>query len=188
MALTSLHRFPQIKSNRVVSTTAAFVIMLLSLLLSAPLAANELSFLINAKAFEAEQTFDQDSNQENSDASRDFGLQYEFAEHGEKWVPFLAASGFIGSNRYKSFYAGGGFMRRLMISQHLNYLHADAGLVGFVMTRKDYKNGDPFLGLLPTLSLGSREVSVNVTYIPQVEKGTEEQWFLQLKISTDDLI
>jgi hypothetical protein len=61
----------------------------------------------------------------------------------------------------------------------------DAGLIGFVMTRQDYKSGEPFLGTLPVLSVGTKDVSVNVTYIPKVHPKMAELWFFQLKLSTN---
>jgi len=112
-------------------------------------------------------------------------LHYEFAKTTERWIPFVTVSGFKDSLNEPSYYAGGGYMRRLLLSRKLNYLHADAGLIGFLMTRKDYKNGEPFVGALPVLSVGTRNVSVNVTYIPKVHPKMAELWFFQLKLSTN---
>ncbi len=47
-------------------------------------------------------------------------------------------------------------------------LHVDAGVIGFVMTRQDYKNNDPFLGALPFISVGNSRVAVNIIYVPEI--------------------
>jgi hypothetical protein len=59
----------------------------------------------------------------------------------------------------------------------------DLGAIGFVMTRKDYKNNDPFLGVLPALSVGTKNVALNITYVPKVEPKAVPLWFFQLKIN-----
>ena len=61
-------------------------------------------------------------------------------------------------------------------------LHFDAGLVGFLMTREDYLGGDWFPGVLPFMSLGIKQVSVNITYIPKIKPKMVELWFIQLKV------
>jgi hypothetical protein len=62
-------------------------------------------------------------------------------------------------------------------------VHVDAGAVGFVMTRKDYNDDNPFLGVLPAFSVGTRNVAVNFTYIPKIEPKSVPLWFFQLKIN-----
>ena len=51
------------------------------------------------------------------------------------------------------------------------------------MTRKGYKDNQPFLGMLPAFSVGTKRVSVNMTYIPKVDPKAVPLWFFQLKIS-----
>jgi len=51
------------------------------------------------------------------------------------------------------------------------------------MTRKGYKDNQPFLGVLPAFSVGTNRVSVNMTYIPKVEPKAVPLWFFQLKIN-----
>jgi hypothetical protein len=143
--------------------------------------ANNLSLLVNGKSIHTKKT----ENFHYNESNWGFGLHYEFARTTKPWVPFMTVSGFKDSNNEPSYYAGGGYMRRVMLSRKHNYLHMDAGLIGFVMTRQDYKSGQPFLGALPALSLGTRDVSVNVTYIPKVHRKMAELWFFQLKLSTN---
>lgn len=148
--------------------------------------ANNLSVLVNGKSIHTHKNETTNYNESNYG----FGLHYEFTKANkftktaQHWIPFMTVSGFKDSHNQPSYYAGGGYMRRLMLARKLNELHLDAGLIGFVMTREDYKSGTPFLGALPALSLGTRDVSVNVTYIPKVHPKMAELWFFQLKLST----
>jgi hypothetical protein len=54
--------------------------------------------------------------------------------------------------------------------------------VGFVMTRKSYNDGNPFIGALPVASIGNDRVSVNITYIPAFDDNITPAWFFQLKV------
>jgi len=47
-------------------------------------------------------------------------------------------------------------------------MHLDAGIIGFVMTRRDYKINDPFLGAVPFISLGNSLIALNITYVPKI--------------------
>ena len=141
--------------------------------------AQNLSLLLNGKSIHTKKSETSTYNERNWG----FGLQYEFANTTRKWIPFAAVSGFKDSNNQASYYAGGGYMRRLMFSRQLNFLHADVGIIAFMMSRQDYQDGQPFIGALPAMSLGTRDVSVNVTYIPKVHPKMEELWFFQLKVS-----
>jgi hypothetical protein len=112
------------------------------------------------------------------------GIQYDFKSYDRKWVPFMSASGFIDSFENPSYYMGVGIVRRIHIGHTIDSKHVDTGLIGFLMTRKDYKDGNPFFGMLPALSFGSRRFAVNMTYIPKVDPKMVSLWFFQLKIST----
>ena len=65
-------------------------------------------------------------------------------------------------------------------------VHLDIGAIGFLMTRKNYKNGYHLFGVLPEFSVGTKRVSVNMTYIPKVEPKMVALWFFQLKIRLAD--
>lgn len=162
---------------------SSFLLLCLLLFHANTANANNLSLLVNGKSIHTKKI----QNTQYNERNWGFGLHYEFARTVQPWVPFVTVSGFKDSHNEPSYYVGGGYMRRLMLSRKHNYLHMDAGLVGFVMTRKDYRNGEPFLGALPALSMGTKNVSVNVTYIPKVHPKMSELWFFQLKLSTNAL-
>ncbi len=112
------------------------------------------------------------------------GLQYDFArKYGSKWVAFTTSSAFYDSFNNLSYYIGGGESRRFYMRRGW---HADIGYVGFLMARKDIDNYSPFPGILPVASFGTRNLSVNMTYVPAISKDYSELLFFQLKISTAD--
>lgn len=147
-------------------------------LISAPAQADQWSLLLNGKAVHLEEQAGVDYNEENWGA----GVQYDFDMTQRKWVPFITASGFKDSNENPSYYVGGGTVRRFFFGDEKSRLHLDAGLVGFLMVRKDFENGDPFPGVLPVVSFGTDRVAVNVTYIPKVDPKMVPIIFFQLKI------
>lgn len=150
----------------------------LAALMSAPAQADQWSLLINGKAVHLEEPAGIDLNEENWGA----GVQYDFNITKRKWVPFISVSGFKDSNGNPSYYAGGGTARRFSFGEEEGSLHLDAGVVAFLMIRKDFMNGDPFPGVLPVISLGTNRVALNVTYIPKVDPKMVPIIFFQLKI------
>lgn len=160
------------KSNR------AFLVTLLTLigcLTSAAAVADEMSLLVNGKAIHVDAPAGKNLNEKNWG----LGLQYDWDLVNGKWIPFAMASGFIDSNSNPSYYAGGGVLRRYQFED----MHVDLGAVGFLMTRKDYKNDRPFLGVLPAFSVGTKNVALNITFIPKTEPKEVAVWFFQLKIN-----
>jgi hypothetical protein len=156
----------------------AFLALLLTLaagLTAGTAVAGEMSLLVNGKAIHLNPPAGKNLNEKNWG----LGLQYDWDIVNNKWVPFAAASGFIDSNENPSYYVGGGALRRFQFDG----THVDLGAIGFVMTRKGYKDNQPFLGVLPAFSVGTNRVSVNMTYIPKVEPKAVPLWFFQLKIS-----
>jgi hypothetical protein len=151
---------------------------LLCALIAFPVRAGQLSLLINGKAVHLEEKRGTDYNEENWGA----GLQYDFNMTEGKWVPFVSASGFKDSNENPSYYAGGGTMRRFSFGEKEGAFHVDAGLVAFLMVRKDYKDGNPFPGVLPVVSVGTDRLALNVTYIPKVDPKMVPIVFFQLRI------
>lgn len=157
---------------------AAFV--LLCMLVAPAAQADELHLLLNGKAKHISPRPNTEYNERNWGG----GFQYEYGRRTSLWVPFVTVSGFIDSLENPSYYAGGGMLRRYLISRKMEYLHFDVGVVGFVMTREDFYNGRPFLGALPVFSFGTDKISMNVTYVPAVDKRMAELWFMQLKVSS----
>jgi hypothetical protein len=154
----------------------AVVLLGLLLLLVAPaMATEQLSLLINGKAIH----FDVPAGQRFNESNWGTGVQYDFAMTDKGWIPFVTASGFDDSNENMSYYAGGGTMRRFQLG---GGYHVDVGGVAFVMTRKNFHDGDPFLGALPAMSIGGKRVSLNITYVPRVDPKALPLVFFQLKI------
>jgi len=146
--------------------------------IAAPARAEQWSLLLNGKAVHLEKPAGTHYNEENWGA----GVQYDFNMTDSSWIPFVSASGFKDSNGNPSYYAGGGTMRRFSSGEGKNSLHLDAGVVAFLMTRKNYRNGSPFPGLLPVVSIGSDRVALNITYIPKVDPKLVPILFFQLKV------
>ncbi|MBI3546786.1 MAG: hypothetical protein HY081_09395 [Gammaproteobacteria bacterium] len=136
--------------------------------------ADDFSLLVNGKAIHLKAPAGKNLNEKNWG----LGVQYEWAPVNTHWIPFATASGFIDSNKNPSYYAGGGALRRFQVDN----LHFDIGAIGFIMTRKAYKQDKPFLGVLPAFSIGTERVAVNMTYIPKVEPKAVALVFFQLKI------
>lgn len=139
--------------------------------------ADGLDLLLNGKAYHMSSGQNSHLNEKNWGA----GLQYNFDTNGN-WIPFINASWFKDSNSNASYYAGGGLMRRYLITTDAPRLHIDAGFVAFLMHRKGFHDGDLFPGILPALSVGTDRIALNVTYIPKVDPKMVELLFFQLKI------
>jgi hypothetical protein len=156
----------------------AIIATVFAVLMSAPAQADQWSLLVNGIAVHLEEPAGIDLNEKNWGA----GVQYDFNMTKSKWVPFISASGFKDSNGNPSYYAGGGTVRRFSFGEEKSSLHLDAGVVAFLMVRKDFMNGDPFPGVLPVVSFGTDRVALNVTYIPKVDPKMVPIVFFQLKI------
>ncbi|MCR4300351.1 MAG: hypothetical protein NUV51_01950 [Sulfuricaulis sp.] len=141
--------------------------------------AGELSVLLNGKAIH----LDSQPGVQYNENNWGLGFQYDMAPVKVKWVPFFTASGFKDSNSNTSYYAGGGFLRRSEFEWGKTPMRFDAGGIVFLMKRKGFKDGDPFLGVLPAFSLGTPRVSVNMTFIPKVDPKMVPILFFQLKIT-----
>ncbi len=156
----------------------AFLALLLTLA-AGPMAgtavAGEMSLLVNGKAIHINTPAGKNLNEKNWG----LGLQYDGDIVNKKWIPFGMVSGFSDSNKNPSYYAGGGALRRFQFDG----THVDLGAIGFVMTRKGYKDGQPFFGALPAFSVGTKSVALNMTYIPKVDPKAVPLWFFQLKVN-----
>ena len=166
-----------VRASRRISLRAIFahLLAIAACMTTTAAAADELSLLINGKAIHLGSPAGSNLNEKNWG----LGLQYDWERASDKWRPFATVSEFRDSNNNTSYYAGGGALYRFQFDS----AHVDVGAVGFLMTRKDYKNGDPFPGVLPVLSVGTKNVALNITYVPKVEPKAVPLWFFQLKIS-----
>lgn len=144
-----------------------------------PANAGEFSVLLNGKAIHLDEQPGVTYNENNWG----LGFQYDMPADEKKWVPFVTASGFKDSNENMSYYAGGGYLYRHKFEWGKTPMHFDAGAVAFLMTRKGFKNDDPFPGILPAVSLGTPRVAVNMTFIPKVDPKMVPLLFFQLKIT-----
>lgn len=150
-------------------------ITLLVLLFPGLLLADQLHGIINGKAYH----FDRSRN--FNEKNWGLGFEYNFEQRGS-WIPLLTGSSFKDSKNQTSNYLGGGTKKRLMLGSGETGLHIDVGIVGFVMTRKDYRNDRPFLGALPFISVGNEYVAVNATYIPRISPKYASLLYFQLMI------
>ncbi len=135
--------------------------------------ADELSIVFNGKALH------QGGGNYNEN-NWGLGFEYDFKPEG-KWIPFIAASTFKDSNKQTSNYAGGGYKYRIPLEKDKEGWRIDLALIAFLMTRKDYKNNDPFFGALPFIAIGKGHWMLNMTYIPQVTPKTVSLFYFQLK-------
>lgn len=138
---------------------------------SQPIFAESLNIVLNGKSFHAKK-------KNYNEDSWGLGIEYNFKED-KKWVNFINGGFFKDSNSNRSNYFGGGIKRRFLLTDDKDNWHMDAGVTAFVMTRKGFKNSDPFIGALPYLSIGTRKFSVNATYIPSISPKFVAVVFLQ---------
>lgn len=129
------------------------------------------NLVINGKAFHKEK-------KNYNENSWGLGFEYNFDEK-DKWITFVNGGFFKDSNSNNSNYLGGGMKRRFLLGNDKNGWHADAGFTAFVMTRKGFKNGDPFVGALPYFSIGTNKFAINATYIPSISPKFVAVVFLQ---------
>ncbi len=150
-------------------------IFTLFLMLPGLLFADTLHGIINGKAYH----FDRSRNFNESNWG--VGFEYDFEKSGN-WIPLLTGSSFKDSNNQTSNYLGGGTKYRFKLGQDDTDLHIDAGVVAFLMTRKDYNNENPFFGALPFISVGNEYVAVNATYIPKISPKHASLLYFQLMV------
>jgi len=133
----------------------------------------ELHGIINGKAYHFDRS--QDWNENNYG----LGFEYDFDQRGD-WIPLVTGSFFKDSYNETSTYLGGGVKRRFLFSKDSSGLHADVGVVGFLMTRKDQNDNKPFPGILPFVSIGNEYVAINVTFVPEVSPKFTNLLFFQV--------
>ncbi len=148
--------------------------------------AQDWSLVINGKSYHVNSS--KDWNEQN------WGLGFEREFHSQsRWVKTAAGNAFRDSQDEMSYMAGGGIKRRYRLDSLAPGLFFDVGVVAFVMTRQDVKNNQPFPGLLPAMSVGTRRAALNVTYLSErmmdsatnvsrVDPTVSGLLFLQLKL------
>ena len=154
--------------------------------LSEPARAQDWSLILNGKSVHVNSS--RDWNEQNWG----LGLEREFEAHA-RWVKVAVVNGFKDSQDEMSYMAGGGIKRRFRLDSLSDGLFLDVGVIGFLMTRQDVNNNDPFPGLLPAMTIGTRRVALNVTYLSEammdsatnvkrVDPTVSGLVFLQLKL------
>lgn len=150
-----------------------FVVSLMFIVLFSPIVtADELHVIINGKAIHLD---DGNYNEKNWG----LGFEYDFSPR-KNWIKFINGSYFKDSNSQTSKYLGGGIKYRWPLDNEEDGWRIDAGLIAFLMTRKDYKNNDPFPGVLPFISVGKSWAAMNITYIPEVTPKHKDLLYFQL--------
>lgn len=129
---------------------------------STPAHASELGLVLNGKSIHLERSTTKSGKPLNED-NVGLGLELAFREKGQKLFPFLTGGGFKDSYDSPAWYAGGGAKYRLqMKSAYLDF----ATTLG-VIRKERLNNGNPVIGLLPSLSFGYGPTALNVIYVPK---------------------
>ena len=147
--------------------------------------------VVNGRSYHFNASYDWNEN------NYGFGLEHEF-EQKSPWKKVVMANGFRDSNHNMSWMAGAGLHRRVFETEKLDGFYVYAGINAFVMTRED-AGSDPFPGVLPSISIGTDTVGMNLTYLPKqaIESATNSNvvdptlsgvLFLQFKIRLEQLL
>ena len=152
-----------------------YIIVVISLFLSFQVIADSFNIVINGKAIH-------ESKNNYNEENWGLGFEYNFSEK-KKWINFVNGGFFKDSLKNNSNYLGGVTKRRFMLSGEDDGWHIDAGMTAFMMTRKDYKNNQPFFGALPFISVGTKDFAINATYIPAVSPKFEALLFFQASVT-----
>lgn len=139
-----------------------FTFALLCLFCGWPASANagQLDLVVNGRSYHF--SSDIDWNESNYG----LGLEYEF-DSTSRWLWSTNVNAFRDSVNNMSYMVGGGLRRRLFQSNHSVDFYVDAGLNAFLMARADVNDYLPFPGILPSVSMGTNRVGVNITYLPE---------------------
>ena len=106
-----------------------------------------------------------DADKDWNESNYGLGIEHEFNPDA-RWVKVALGNGFRDSEDQMSYMAGGGIKRRFQLPVGQRRVHMDLGAIGFFMTRHDVNSNEPFPGILPAFSVGTRQFSVNLTYLP----------------------
>ena len=122
-------------------------------------AAGQWDVVVNGKSFHV------DGDREWNESNWGLGFEHEFNPEA-RWVKLALGSGFRDSEDEMSYMGGGGIKRRFRLPIGERRVHVDLGAIGFMMTRQDVNDNEPFPGVLPAFSVGTRQFAVNLTYLP----------------------
>lgn len=158
----------------------------IAFLISSAASAQDWGVVVNGKAIHL------NSEQDWNESNWGLGIEREF-DRQSRWVKVVLGNGFRDSTDELSYMAGAGIKRRFRLNRLADDLFVDVGVIGFLMTRQDVGGNRPFPGLLPALTVGSRNVALNLTYLPRnwadmatnissVDPNVDGILFLQLKL------
>jgi hypothetical protein len=149
--------------------------------------ASDWGIVLNGKSFHVDAEHDWNEN--------NWGLGFELEFQPEaRWVKVAVGGGFVDSQDSMSYMAGAGLKRRFRVPRVGREFYVDVGAIGFLMTRQDVDNNRPFPGILPTLTVGSRHVAVNLAYLPgsaahevagvrNLDPSIDAIYFMQIRLS-----
>jgi hypothetical protein len=106
-----------------------------------------------------------DADRDWNESNYGLGIEHEFNPDA-RWVKVALGNGFRDSDDQMSYMGGGGIKRRFRLPVGQGRVHVDIGAIGFVMSRQDVNHNQAFPGILPAFSVGTRDFSVNLTYLP----------------------
>lgn len=121
--------------------------------------AGQWDVVLNGKALHV------DADKDWNESNWGLGFEHEFNPEG-RWVKVALGNGFVDSMDEMSYMAGGGIKRRFRVPVGQRRVHIDLGAIGFFMTRHDVNGNRPFPGMLPAVSVGTRQFALNLTYLP----------------------
>lgn len=155
------------------------VLFVLLLIGSQAANADELQFIISGITYHIGE--DRDLNETNYG----FGLQYDF-EPNQRWIPLVNFASFKDSNEQTSKYLGVGLKRRFILTPGPHGFKFETGAAALAMTRQTYRDGKPFLGALPFVSISNNWGGINATYVPKMKDEMQAFWYFQfsLKMAT----
>ena len=135
--------------------------------------AEELFLVLNGKSIH-------DGNKNYNEENWGVGFEYDL-KPDNRWIPFVAGSTFKDSNSQVSNYVGAGYKYRIPLESDKEGWRVDFSIIAFFMTRKDYRDNQPFFGALPFVAVGTSNVMLNISYIPKVTPKTVGLFYFQLK-------
>jgi hypothetical protein len=106
-----------------------------------------------------------DADRDWNESNYGLGVEHEFNPDA-RWVKVALGNGFRDSDDHMSYMGGGGIKRRFRLPVGQGRIHMDVGAIGFLMARQDVNNNSAFPGILPAFSVGTRDFSLNLTYLP----------------------
>lgn len=166
---------------------AALLIAGLSLAEQTRAQQSDWGLVINGKAIHVNSSYDWNEHNWGLGFEREFDSQ-------ARWVKVALGNGFVDSMNAMSYMGGGGLKRRFHLPGRANGLYVDLGAVGFLMSRKDINAYRPFPGVLPTVTIGSRQLAVNIAYLPgaaadavagvySLDPGMDAIFFVQVRVN-----